>query len=142
MLSILTPEQQSIIENTASTFQLSPEDLSSAIDSLRKRRNLGPISDHEGAFIPTTLSRPEDRSPQTAFSYFEMGPANDDAEFGFSVEDQLLPTADGHFGFHITPAAWSNCFANLLPNDNPPTLQGDLGKSLTIASMFLYHLSD
>ena len=138
MLSILTPEQQSIIENTASTFQLSPEDLSSAIDSLRKRRNLGPISDHERAFIPTTLSRPEDRPPQTAF---EMDPVND-AEFGFSVEDQLLPTADGHFGFHITPAAWSNCFANLLPNDNPPTLQGDLGKSLTLASILLYHFSD
>jgi hypothetical protein len=142
MLSILTPEHQSIIENTASTFQLSPEDLSGAIDSLRKRRNLGPISDHEEAFIPATLSRPEDRPLQTAFSYFEMDPVNDDAEFGFSVEDQLLPTADGHFGFHITPAAWSNCFANLLPNDNPPTLQGNLGKSLTLGTILLYRYSD
>jgi hypothetical protein len=127
-LNHFTLEQQSVIESTASTFQLHPGDLSAAIDHLRKQRTHVATSDQQAVLLPRTLPAIEStHAPHSTLPPLEMERADDDSDFGFPTDDQLLPTTECHFGFSIAPTAWSNCFANLLPNENQPPLREGYG---------------
>jgi hypothetical protein len=120
-----TEEQHSIIEKTASFFQIHPSDLSAAIGSLRNTSRTASIPSNKAAFDSNALQPQTDYGQpnslkETEFLGLQAMAMNDDWDPSGGASQSSM--TDKNFGFNTTPAAWSTCFANFIQPEDVSTV--------------------